>query len=52
MLEVDANDNPLRTALSPVLSVVRDGAVQLGDRPGLGHDPDIAQLRGLCAMRP
>lgn len=52
MLEVDANDNPLRTALSPVLSVVRDGAVRLGDRPGLGHDPDIAQLRRLCERRP
>ena len=52
MLEVDANDNPLRTALSPVLSVVRDGAVQLGNQPGIGHDPDLAQLRRLCEMRP
>jgi D-galactarolactone cycloisomerase len=52
MPEVDANDNPLRTALSPALSRVRDGVVQLGDRPGLGIDPDIAQLRRLCEMRP
>ena len=52
MLEVDANDNPLRTALSPVLSVVRDGVVHLGDRPGLGHEPDIAQLRRFCKMGP
>ncbi len=48
MLEVDANLNPLRTELSPVLSVVRDGLVQLGGRPGLGIDPDIAELRKLC----
>jgi D-galactarolactone cycloisomerase len=52
MLEVDANDNPLRTALSPAISRVREGVVQLGDRPGLGIDPGIAQLRRLCEMRP
>jgi D-galactarolactone cycloisomerase len=52
LLEVDANDNPLRTALSPVLSVVCDGAVRLGNRPGLGHCPDLAQLRRLCSMGP
>ena len=52
MLEVDANHNPLRTALSPALGRVRDGVVQLGDRPGLGIDPDIAELRRLCDMRP
>ena len=51
MLEVDANENPLRTTLSPALSRVRDGVVQLGDRPGLGIDPDIAHLRSLCEMR-
>lgn len=51
MLEVDANDNPLRTALSPQISQVHDGVVLLGDRPGLGIDPDIAHLRSLCAMR-
>ena len=44
--------NPLRTALSPALSLVRDGVVQLGDRPGLGIDPDIAELRRLCEPRP
>jgi D-galactarolactone cycloisomerase len=52
MLEVDANDNPLRTALSPAISQVREGAVQLGDLPGLGSDPDIGELRRLCGMPP
>lgn len=52
MLEVDAKDNPLRTGLSPALSRVRDGVVQPGCRPGLGIDPDIAELRRLCEMRP
>ena len=51
MLEVDANNNPLRSALSPAIGRVRDGVVQLGDRPGLGIDPDIAELGRLCEMR-
>lgn len=51
MLEVDANENPLRTALSPALSAVRDGVAQLGDAPGIGIEPDIDQLRKLCDVR-
>ncbi len=48
MLEVDANENPLRTVLSPVLGVVRDGMVRLGDAAGIGVEPDIVSLRLLC----
>lgn len=43
--EVDANPNPLRELLLPQDFKVRDGQVQLGDRPGLGHEPDAGVLR-------
>jgi D-galactarolactone cycloisomerase len=44
MLEVDANDNPLRTLLSGPLNAVRDGEARLGNAPGIGVEPDIAAL--------
>ncbi|MCX7274523.1 MAG: hypothetical protein NTV19_15370 [Burkholderiales bacterium] len=44
LLEVDANPNPLRTLLAPRLSTVIDGVVQLGNDPGIGVEPDLAQL--------
>lgn len=47
-LEIDANQNPLRTELSPALSVIQDGAAQLGDAPGIGVEPNIDLLRQLC----
>ncbi|WP_459618262.1 mandelate racemase/muconate lactonizing enzyme family protein [Bordetella sp. 2513F-2] len=47
-LEVDANDNPLRSALSPGLHQPREGRVRLGEAPGLGVDPDPAALARLC----
>ena len=40
MLEIDANPNVLRTLTSAAISEVRDGAVSLGDEPGLGTPPD------------
>jgi D-galactarolactone cycloisomerase len=49
LLEIDANPNPLRTALSPRLSLIHDGQVDLGDAPGLGVQPDLAQLAALSA---
>jgi L-alanine-DL-glutamate epimerase-like enolase superfamily enzyme len=49
MLEIDANENPLRTELSPALGTIRDGLATLGDTPGLGVEPDLARLRALCA---
>ena len=51
MLEIDSNENPLRTVLSPALHVLVGGQARLGERPGLGVEPDIAQLRELCGMR-
>lgn len=47
LLEIDANPNPLRTALSGPLAKVRDGYVTLGDDPGLGPiDPQaVSEFR-------
>ncbi|WP_298214074.1 mandelate racemase/muconate lactonizing enzyme family protein [Acidovorax sp.] len=48
MLEIDSNENPLRTVLSPALNTIVDGKASLGDAAGLGVEPDLAQLRDLC----
>ncbi len=48
MLEVDANDNPLRTALAPHLETPQHGRVVLGDRPGIGVTPNLDALREVC----
>jgi L-alanine-DL-glutamate epimerase-like enolase superfamily enzyme len=40
--EVDANPNPLRERVCPM--TVEEGAVRLGDAPGLGFEPDLAAL--------
>lgn len=48
-LEVDANDNPLRSLLAPPLQHIVDGAIELGMAPGIGVDPDLAALRERCA---
>jgi D-galactarolactone cycloisomerase len=47
MLEIDSNENPLRTALSPALNEIVDGRANLGAASGLGVEPDIQQLRDL-----
>ena len=44
-LEVDANDNPLRTLLCGTLNTVRDGRAQLGRGAGIGVEPDLQALR-------
>lgn len=44
MLEVDANENPLRTLLAQPFPVLRDGAFLLTDSPGIGVEPDLAAL--------
>ena len=44
MLEIDANPNPLRTALCGPLADVNAGACRLTDAPGLGVTPDIDSL--------
>ncbi len=41
-MEVDANPNPLREEVCPLALV--DGAVTLGDAPGIGIEPDFARL--------
>jgi D-galactarolactone cycloisomerase len=49
MLEIDANPNPLRTALAAGLSAVVDGRARLGERPGLGIEPDLRALAAAAA---
>jgi D-galactarolactone cycloisomerase len=44
MLEVDANPNPLRTLTCGTLNSVVNGRADLGARPGLGIEPDLAAL--------
>lgn len=44
MLEIDINDNPLRDLLCGPVGQVRDGRVRLGERPGLGVEPDLDAL--------
>jgi D-galactarolactone cycloisomerase len=45
LLEIDANDNPLRTLLMGPLQHITDGACRLSDEPGLGLLPDPDALR-------
>lgn len=49
MLEVDANHNPLRSVLSPVLGAIQEGVARLGEAAGLGVVPDLALLQSLCS---
>ncbi|GAB1578866.1 mandelate racemase/muconate lactonizing enzyme family protein [Bordetella petrii] len=49
LLEIDANDNPLRTLLSGPLAQLRDGVARLGQAPGIGIEPDLPALRASCA---
>ena len=44
-LEVDANDNPLRTLLCGTLNEVREGRARLGHGAGIGIEPDLQALR-------
>ena len=41
MLEVDFNPNPLRSDLVGDMLSGKDGTAQLGNRPGLGYEPDL-----------
>jgi D-galactarolactone cycloisomerase len=51
LLEVDSNDNPLRTMLCGGLNQVDEGSARLGEHPGIGIEPDLARLRAACAGR-
>ena len=44
LLEVDANDNPLRDRFCGAVADVSDGSITLGDAPGLGIEPDLAAI--------
>ncbi|MGE0725657.1 MAG: mandelate racemase/muconate lactonizing enzyme family protein [Alphaproteobacteria bacterium] len=44
LLEIDANDNPLRTLLAAPFPPIVDGMLRLSDRPGIGVDPDLSAL--------
>ena len=46
-LEVDSNENPLRTVLCPPLASLDNGRMTLPAAPGLGVEPDLATLRAL-----
>jgi L-alanine-DL-glutamate epimerase-like enolase superfamily enzyme len=45
MLEIDANDNPLRSLVAGALERPVEGRCALPDAPGLGPPPDLAALR-------
>ena len=49
MLEVDANDNLLRSLLAPPFAQVEDGCITLAETPGIGVTPDLAELSSACA---
>jgi D-galactarolactone cycloisomerase len=49
MLEIDANANPLRTAVAGTLNDVAEGACALGELPGIGLAPDLAELARIAA---
>jgi L-alanine-DL-glutamate epimerase-like enolase superfamily enzyme len=44
LLEVDANDNPLRDRFCGPVAEVSAGTVTLSDEPGLGIAPDLASI--------
>ena len=53
LLEIDSNDNPLRTLLCPPLARLREGRIALdGAAAGLGIEPDLAGLRSAAAAAP
>jgi L-alanine-DL-glutamate epimerase-like enolase superfamily enzyme len=51
LLEIDSNENPLRSLLAPALASLKHGCIHIGDGAGLGVEPDLALCRELCAPR-
>jgi D-galactarolactone cycloisomerase len=49
MLEIDANPNPLRSALTPQLASPAQGTCHLGETPGIGSTPDLQELANIAA---
>ena len=52
MLEVDANDNLLRSLLAPPFAQVVNGCITLEETPGIGVTPDIVALQLACSAAP
>jgi L-alanine-DL-glutamate epimerase-like enolase superfamily enzyme len=50
LLEVDANENPLRELCCGPVASIKDGTVTLGDEPGLGIEPDLASIEQYRTM--
>ena len=48
LLEIDANDNALRSLLAPPLAQVVNGYITLDEKPGLGVTPDLEALQRAC----
>lgn len=44
MLEIDSNENPLRTEFSPPLQDIQDGMARLGHAPGIGVTPRMSDI--------
>jgi len=44
LLEVDANDNPLRDRFCGAVGTINDGKITLTEAPGLGIEPDLAAI--------
>lgn len=49
-LEVDANENPLRTFCDGPLAKVTNGTCTLGDVPGIGVEPDLGVLQNFVVL--
>lgn len=50
-LEIDANPNPLRSLIVDPVARVRDGVVNVPDAPGLGTEPNLAELDRYLVMK-
>lgn len=50
LLEVDANDNALRTLLAPALAQICDGRMTMSEDVGVGLEPDLQALTLACAQ--
>lgn len=51
MLEFDSNPNPFRALLADPLPTLRSGRFPLPDGPGLGVEPDLANLKDALVER-
>ena len=50
MLEIDSNDNPLRSALSPTLTRIDQGWITLDETPGIGAPADVLGVAASVAL--